>query len=361
MSKYNLVLLDEELDYLNNLMNYISQNYSYKFNVVSFTELKYMEEYLNKNNKVDIILISPNLYDEQVVLRHGTSLIFLVASENQSVKSYPFVKKYQAADKICGEIIRIFENAEAETKLVKDESLTKVITVYSPIGGIGKTTLSLSMAENLSQKSKKVLYISLEPIQSYPVFLKQKSSKFSFSDVLFSIKQKDNEVLDIISKGIIKDSDTGIFYFNPVDSILELEDLSSQDIKDLIEAINSSRLFQYMVIDLPATMNTKYYELFRNSHKVILPIGQDAKTVVMVDSLINQLDEYDNFFFLQNKVKEASNSLLPKIILNQSRPMIESIGYFENLQHIADLKSLRQECSDFSNKVNNIVINNILF
>ena len=361
MNKYNLVLADSDLDYINNLMNYISQNYSHKFNVISFTEYRFLEEYINKNNKIDILFISPDFYKEDVLMRNGTVLMFLSQGNDTNINNVPAIRKYQSADKICSEIVKIFENSGETKQSVEDNKSTKVFTVFSPVGGIGKTTIALSLAYNLSQKGKSVLYISLEKIQSHLVYFNNKESKYNLSDLIFAVKQRDDSIDEILNKGAIKDKDTGIFYFNDTESLLDIEDLSGDDIGELLEVIDKSNLFQFVIFDLSASMNTKYNNLFKNSNKVIIPIGQDAKTIYLIDSFINQLDEYDNFFFVQNKVKEEKNKLMPKVILSKTRPIIESIAFTNKVDGNFQLKKIKEECNEFNNKINGIVINHVLF
>lgn len=46
-----------------------------------------------------------------------------------------------------------------------------MIMVYSPVGGVGKTSVALSLCYQLSLLNKNVLYINVGDIQNHPFYL----------------------------------------------------------------------------------------------------------------------------------------------------------------------------------------------
>ena len=49
---------------------------------------------------------------------------------------------------------------------VKESNKTKLVSVYSPIGGAGKTTIAANACINCAREGMKVFYINLETIGS---------------------------------------------------------------------------------------------------------------------------------------------------------------------------------------------------
>ena len=357
MGKYNLVIAESDSQYLNNLMNYISQNYGHVFNTICFTEKTYLDEHINKADKLDIILMNKDFYNKDFNSYDKTSVIIL--SENLTeFEGFPCLKKYQSADKICTDIIRIYESSINNN--YKKNNGTKVITFYSPLGGIGTSTIAVTTAYNIAKKGEKVLYLSLEDIQSTEIFMGNIKATYNLSDLISSVKERSEEFKSILTNGCQKYKKSSLYYFNPVDSILDIEDLSLEDIRELVEKIEELNVFDYVIFDLQSVLNTKYYHLFKKSIKVIVTIGQDKRSNYKIDTMLKQLDETENFIFIVNKFEEDVERLVPKLIANGSSSIIGTIPFDEKIKDNYDFYDYVNSSPDFAEKVDNIVRHNIL-
>lgn len=358
MEKYNLFIAENDERYVTNLMYYISEKYSNKFNTTCFTDYTVLDEHINKNDKVDIILINPDLLSENKS-KYNNKTVILLTDDVDRYKEYSCIKKYQSAEKICSDLIKIYENKVKEQVENKSKENTSIFTFFSPLGGIGTSTLAISTAYSLAKNNKRVLYLNLENIQSTNIFIREFSkSKYDFVDLTIAIKNRSTNIIDILAQGINKFNDTKLYYFNSIESILDIEELTSEDIKILVESIEKSNLFDFVIIDIPSVLDTKYYYLFQKSVSVIVAIGQDKRSNYKIDTLLTQLDNTQNFLFVVNKFNKYKERLIPKVIAVNSKPIIETIDFYEEIDgnYIVDeLLSF----PTFNRKVDELINNNI--
>lgn len=362
MKKYNLVIAETDNMYVNNLMNFISQNYSYNFNIVCFTEKEYFMKYIEKGNKAEILLINPELYYEGINSDNFELVVALLDNNSTGFKGFNSIKKYQSADKICNELIRLYEAKNGSNeKSGEGDISTKIITYYSPIGGIGKTTLALSTALSLTKAGKKVIYVNLEDIQSTSAFFDSVNSNASLSDIIYSIKERTDKFKEVLLNTVSEDNKTGIFYFGMVDSVLDIEELTSEDLKELLENLIKVNIYDYVIIDLGTNLNSNYGCILSKSLNVIVPIGQDRLSSGKIDTMLNQIEDTDNFVFLINKLKKDKERILPKTVVSQIRPIIQTIDYDDGVEGNCELGSYYLNAKAFMDKIEELTQNKILY
>ena len=355
MKKSNLIIADRDERYINNLMNYISKNYSSIFNVSCFTEHAYIEEYIKKGEKVDIVLMDLEFFKDNID-KYKDVFVVLLTENLLEYEGYGCIKKYQSAEKICNDIIRSYEANGKNVEESEEVGDTKVLTFYSPIGGIGTSTLAISTAYLAAKKRKKILYINLENIQSTEIFINDSiNPKYNLSDLIFSIKNRSNSFLQVFNSSIKKCQHIDLYYFGVVDSLLDIEELTSDNIKDLIENIQKIKLFNFIVVDLPSTLHTKYYNLFQKSSNVFVAIGQDKRSNYKIDTLLEQLDDTENFLFIVNKLNESKEQLFPRTVSINTKPVIQNINFYDEIEGTYDFDKYFQIPSEFKEKMEEIV------
>lgn len=360
MKKYNLVMASSDDVYINNLMKYISQNYSNKFNVVSFTEKEYLAEYFYKKNKINILLISPEMYIEDGDYSKIDVILTLLDNGENKLKDFPVINKYQSADKICGEIIKNYESRiDIDSK--EENTITKLITYYSPIGGIGKTTVALSTALSLRNKKKRVLYLNLEYIQSIGVFFQYEKGKNNFSDLIYSVKERNENFDKILKDMVIKDSETGIEYFGPVDSVLDIEQLTGEDIRELLDKLINVNIYDYIILDLSSNLYSNYGIIFSKSFEVIFLIGQDEMSSKKVDMALEQIEDTENFIFVMNKFDDKIEKVLPRFVISEAKTIVQTINYESKLKSYYKLSNYNINAQNYMGKIDELVEKNILY
>ncbi|MBB6716654.1 AAA family ATPase [Clostridium gasigenes] len=352
MSVIKLIVIDNDLYYLNNLTNYITTEYKEMISVVSFSNKEFLLEYVDGGEITDIVLASQEFYDE-ISEKYTLGKLILLSNNNIENGNVENIYKYQSADKSCKEIIDIYNRKNSVKNKANNES--EVITFYSPIGGAGTTTLAIATALKFAQNGNHVLYLNFEKIQSNGIFMPQNYSKYNFSDLIMSIKEGDNEFNEILLEGTIKYDEFNLYYFNPIDSVLDVEDVSLEDIKDLVNNIVNSNKFNYIIIDLPSVLDSKYYYMFDRSADTIVIMGQDTISTYKIDTMLKQLDNISKFKFIINMCNGLKEKKIPKLVSENLLPIISTIQSDDKIKGETDIVKLLSENSIFNNEIIKIV------
>lgn len=99
------------------------------------------------------------------------------------------INPYQSGHQIAKQILdthetqKRTERKEAEEPAAEPRSLGQWISVFSPVGGIGKSTLAMGLADILAGQ-KKVLFLSLEGPSAWPLYF-QYPLAYTLSDYFF--------------------------------------------------------------------------------------------------------------------------------------------------------------------------------
>ena len=116
---------------------------------------------------------------------------------------------------------------------------TKIFTILTQKGGVGKTTTSIHISDCFASKNKKVLLIDFDSQCNLSLGLKVEGEEFTVSDFLEK-------------KGNIKFAEKGNFnniYVLEGSELLEDLELNQNSLKTSLEAIDG--IFDYVIIDCP--------------------------------------------------------------------------------------------------------------
>ncbi|MGL5649509.1 MAG: hypothetical protein ACRDDY_16840 [Clostridium sp.] len=329
MRKLNLVIADKDERYIKGITSYITNNHMNEFKIVSITDEKYLEQYLASSEVIDILLIDSSLYGKIISRRFINTIIILSPiKENNKGRS---IYKFQSGGKIYLETKKIYmeDNPEYEENL-ENIINTVVNTVYSPIGGIGKTIISISMLLKLASKSKEVLYLNFEDLASTETFFKCNDK--SMSDLLYLAKDRNKDLNKELLNYLQRDNN-GVYYFSPVNSILDYEIINSEDINYFIESLKELRKFDYIIIDLSATFSTKYSSIINLSNSVTTILGNDKLSSIKVDHFLKQQESLNKYNFIINKYENIeTEEILPSQLKKEKKTVLYKIEYFDFLQ-----------------------------
>lgn len=87
-------------------------------------------------------------YDHSLPISTDTTLIFLEDSPMDTImRDFPKIYRYQWLDKLLSRVLAIYyEHNQQAGKYLARSKKTQVLTVYSPIGGAGKTTIAVNLS-----------------------------------------------------------------------------------------------------------------------------------------------------------------------------------------------------------------------
>ncbi|SHK07409.1 AAA family ATPase [Paramaledivibacter caminithermalis] len=314
MAKLRLIIADNDKAYVESVSNYIINNYSHRFQINSFTEEQYFLDYISKNNiNIDILLICPQWYTD--LIPKEKICISMILSEgifNDEVIDCEVINKYQRGDKLVSNIINSFVEKNPNKYYIEHNSKrSKVIAVYSPIGGMGKTSIAIGSCLKSAQEGRSVFYLNLENIQSTPRFFDCESSQ-NLSNILYYIKEKKKNITLKIEGIRCKDSQYNIHYFTPPDSCIDLNETSINEIQYLINELKTTNDYDDIFIDTTSILDEKNKSVLMLSDQVILLVGQDDLSMTKLNLFVRELDILSkrNDLDLSNKITIVLNKYI---------------------------------------------------
>ncbi len=221
---------------------------------------------------LDITEVNSDEFIEEIRL-HISKLIITSAdySTNTIVKALRMgAKEFLPKPVIKNELVRVIE-AIAQIEYSEISSQSKIISVYSNKGGIGKTSIAINLAKELEKVTKcKVALVDLNlQLGDVSTFLNLNPT----FDVSYVIKNFINKDEDIFIKAFERYKDSSLYILSDPTYIEQAESISPQDIIKLFEALK--KVFSYIVIDMSSNID-------ENSLKIL-----DLSDLVLFTTIVN--------------------------------------------------------------------------
>jgi cellulose biosynthesis protein BcsQ len=271
MSGLGLAIIDTDSNYMESVAGYITTNYGLSFSVYCFSTLDlFMKDAGRRPERFDIILVSPEFYSREHFSGFPGTVILLEKNSFHTKREMPSVFKYRHCDSIIGEILDI-RNAQGHTdsRLHGGLSGTRVVGVYSPVGGAGKSTVSTGLAVQCARRGMKVFYLNLESAGSTSSFFGTWDGP-GFSKILFSLKcNRASCGREMVSSGTVCGIN-GINYYLPPDSPFEWDELSSDDYAFLVKQLKNAGIYNVVLIDMDSAISKKNFSILQKCDVILL-------------------------------------------------------------------------------------------
>lgn len=308
----SLVLADEDEGYAESMANFLISDFLHKFQVSSFTKKESIDRYFADDvKKTDILLISPGLYHQSLPLsRIGTLIILSNGRMPPEAEKYPSVNKYQHGEKFVNSILNIFcEQNPDEILEAAGGKKTKVVGVFSPSGGSGKTSIAVSCSLQCARKGQSVFYLNLESVSSTPLYFNCEGRE-NFSNILYYIKERSRNFTLKMEGTRCIDAEFDVHYFCPPDSIMEMQEISPEELVFLIQQMKFWGQYDYIFVDMSSSFDTLNIEILKVCDRILLVMSESSYSMIKTKTLFDQLDIIDQRSGLS--ISEKSTIVLNK-------------------------------------------------
>jgi pilus assembly protein CpaE len=183
------------------------------------------------------------------------------------------------------------------------EEAGKIITVFSPKGGAGVTTIAINLATNIHQMSgKPTVLVDLDlNAGDVTTFLNMKPS-YTISDVTMNISRLDRNFL----QGVIAKHESGISVLAEPQKIEEGVSISSSEIKKVLGILKS--MFKYIIIDAE-TISERTTTAIEMSDMIMLVFFMSLPSI---KNMQRHLRYFDRLGLGRDRVKLIANRYLKK-------------------------------------------------
>ncbi len=328
MSLIKLIILDDDDEYSFNLCNFLTHNYPETLLVNYCSNAYSIEEWIKKIDP-DIVLTCEKYYYQ--ILKHFTKPIVLLTSGKNSsgLSDIPSIPKYKDINKIAGDIINTFTNTGNILSASKETS-TRVISVYSASGNVGKTSVAKGISSICSLSGLSVFYLNLEQFQSTSLFFSS-NAEYSFSDLIYYAKEQDRNFVSKIAAMRCQDSATNVYFFKQAENPFEMNELMPLDISYIIKNLKDCGQYDLVVIDMESRLDSCTLEVFQAVDEVLYVFTDEEiclhKTNFFLDSLGKLSNSSNQYTFLAHKILYVANK-----VSNQDLPLSKKI-----ISHLAPI------------------------
>jgi flagellar biosynthesis protein FlhG len=199
----------------------------------------------------------------------------------------------------------MLDQAESLRKLINNEqqenkkTSTKIITVTSGKGGVGKSNFVVNLAISLQNKGKKVLIFDADLGMGNDDVLMGLYPKNNIFDIIYS----DLEIKDIIIEGT-----NGVGLIPAGSALSKVQELKESEKKMFLEKLDTLDEYDYILMDTGAGVNKDVLSFIAASEELIIITTPEPTSLTDGYSLIKATDH----FKLKTKAKIIVNKAFTK-------------------------------------------------
>jgi len=274
--KPQLVIIDTVSGFFKDMEAEAIQHYSTDADVQVITDPGYEDAFFSMEQEIDVLMIDQASYgDGSRFAGHPIRRIFLLVPEVAMAGKYPdnvtvmvsFVPKEEIFHKVDAvlwqkETEEPGDEAEDEKPAEKQ---TRVVGVYSPIGGCGKSLVCVALARKLKKLDQKVLLIGCDDSQSISVYLP--GNHYASPDLAEKLIHPDDDTYWTILQNIKTDV---VSYLLPFEKSLSSMGIGMQEMDTLITTLVEKRDFDFIVLDLGGYVDKEIAEKLNSLHALVL-------------------------------------------------------------------------------------------
>jgi cellulose biosynthesis protein BcsQ len=342
------VVLDSDQAYLEMITSYVhASSYHSKIKLKTFTLRSALDIYLESSSKYDLLAIQSELFDPLLISTTKGSCIVLLGENQLNTVGLDTIllNKYQPLNLLLDRMLSIY--SDHYTKALHVSNTTQIISVYSAVGGTGKTTVAANLAKLLSFLDHKVFYLNLEMLPSVSMFPAREDSQH-FAQLLYYI-QVHAEQLSIKLEDLKNyDPITKVHFFDPLSSRMDMEEMSGSSVETLIQTIASQGDYEYIILDLDHTLHERITRALSLSHLIIWLVLDDLNNIYKSTFLLKELKQ--KFHGASPLWVDKVNFVLNKFTGNMNNDLalksIQPSGYLPYVPQWKSVNSIEQLMSE---------------
>lgn len=263
-------------DYVDHLSTVMSRRDDIEFSVDLASSPQRMEEML-QTPRYDILLVDEDFLSLMNSKPSNVTLAVLAEGPAQLNDSLPNIAKYQRISNICSLLMQVL--SKSGWKATVKSGGAHVVAVWSPVGGVGKTTVALTYAA--SKSSKRAGYFSLEEFSSLPLY-------FPVSDKSISrcLPHLDGDFVTQLLSIRQRDASSGIYYYESAENYEDMLLLKPENMEAIVRA--SSAEMDYSVLDLSTNLDQKTKLILDMADEILLVADETETSVVKMRAFVTQ-------------------------------------------------------------------------
>ncbi len=296
MKRARIILADTDENYIEPLEEKFLEELKGRIDLEVITSPEYFDRLFSTPQKADVLAVSEDLCREDL-LRHGITSVFVLSENEERCREnagpYVGIYKYSSLKEIFGRIMAFANlslNSDHETR-----KETRIITVCSAVGGVGKTTVSLGIAACMAQNMKRVLYVNADRMNSFQRILRDSSPLPVY--LYPQMSDPRSGVFDRIKQHIRNEK---FDYLPPFGGALFSVNVDYGFYERFVREAAASGEYDTIVIDADVVIDEYKVSLLALSDRVIIVTAPAAGSVYATELFVENMNCSDNekFYFI---------------------------------------------------------------
>ena len=265
-----LVVADSDYEYIKPMEEELIRRFRSRAQIQIITDPAYLDVYFHTPRTIDVLVADQSLFGDYLQ-GHTIHHILLLVPEVEIGKTFPdrvkAMMKYLPYEEIL-QAIEEFMKPEAEEikeAVVPQKQETKVVAVYSPIGGCGKSLVALALARKLKKLDQTVLLAGCDSLQSFSAYLR--TAEYADEKLAEKLKNPEEDTYWTILQNIGQEE---ISYILPFEKNMPSLGIGTDEIKWLVELLRQKKDFAYVILDLGSELNEQTLALMEASDVYVL-------------------------------------------------------------------------------------------
>lgn len=314
MARYQIVLADQDEDYISLLELRFLEYFGDVADIQLISDPAYFRSYFETPKKLDLLIINDALYLPELT-RHSIEAIIRLSEvpvETCWEKSGCILYKYTGMKILFDELAPYLDRA-ASCGAQRQE--TRLVCVYSPVGGIGSTTLSLGLCAALVKLNRKVLYLNTETIQSFPSLLPQQPPTMD--------AQCRNQLLREVNGTELPGQEAfghcGFDYLLPFENSPTSYGITLTHLIKLAQDLQQSNRYHCIILDCSSEFTQEKSVLMSACSTVLILLSQEQQACRRIESLLRNINIRDGekFQFVCCRYREDEENYLKESLLGK--------------------------------------------
>jgi pilus assembly protein CpaE len=262
--RYTVVVIDSDPDSINHIVKYINNLGDHAEVEGVATSFESGFELIHKKKPKVVIMevekdVDLSLQRMHTILDRFPQVSIFATSEDKSSDTILKVMKAGADEYILRPVSEADLDSALQkhgrlwiTKPVPEEKTGTVVTVFSPKGGVGVTTLAINLATHIHNSTKKsTLLVDLDLNAGDASTFFNIKPAYTISDVTTNMSRLDKSFL----KGVITRHNSGVHILAEPQRVEEATSILGEDIRKVMGLLRT--MFEYIIIDTEAAVDDR--------------------------------------------------------------------------------------------------------
>lgn len=238
--------------------------------------------------------------------------------------------------------IKDYKEDEKSTGSLTDKPGSRVITITSGKGGVGKTNFTVNLGIKFAQMGLRVVIIDADLGLSNVDVVMGKMSKYNLSDVINSNK----DILEILEEG-----PNGVKFISGGSGVQELVKLNKTQLVDLLMKLGKlDEEADIILIDTGAGLSENVISFVHAAREVILVTTPEPTSITDAYALIKTITHKDKMKIIKVVVNRADNAAEAFNILDKLNVVtqkflgvkLQKLGYILNDANVTKAVKIQQ-------------------